>query len=92
MKLKYPPHYKSRPIKFPLEPLLIRLTEDVGVLPAGPGFTYELPAFEAHRLIARRKAVAVGRLGALPDVTLNEQECLEAGITEALNNENKEIQ
>jgi len=42
----------------PAPPMLIRLTEDVGRLPAG--FTYALSAFEAQRLIARRKAVALG--------------------------------
>lgn len=78
MNLKFPKHYQSTPIEFPLEPLLIRLIEDVAVLPAG--FIYELPAFEAHRLIARRKATAVGRLGTMPDVTLTEQECAEAGL------------
>jgi hypothetical protein len=80
LKLKFAPHYKSTPVEFPLEPLLIRLTEDVGPLPAG--FTYELPAFESRRLIARRKAVAVGRLGTIPDVKLTEDECREAGLGE----------
>jgi hypothetical protein len=39
-------------------PMHIRLTEDVGLLPAG--FVVLVPHEEAIRLIARRKATAVG--------------------------------
>lgn len=85
MRLKYPPHYKSRPIKFPLEPLLVKLDEPFGLLPSG--YIFELPRYEAMRLLRMRKAVAVGRLGTHADISLNEMEC-----REALNNENKEIQ
>lgn len=60
-------------IEIPItEPLLVRLTEDVGKLPAG--FTYEVPRFEAERLIARRKAIAVGRLGTIADVVISEDD------------------
>jgi hypothetical protein len=62
----------------PLEPILILLREPVGLLPAG--FTYEIPRFEAERLIHRRVATAVGKLGTIPDLTLSDQECVEAGI------------
>ena len=70
---------KQAPIE---ESLLIRLTEDVGKLPAG--FTYELPRFEAERLIMRRKATAVGTLGTMADLTLTQDECEDAGINEAI--------
>jgi len=57
----------------PAPPMLIRLLVDVGKLPAG--FTYALSAFEAQRLIARRKAVALGALRTqTPDLTLSEEE------------------
>jgi hypothetical protein len=62
----------------PLEPLLIRLTEDVSVLPKG--FIYSLPRFDAEILIMRRKAVAVGKLGMMADITLTEDELAEAGF------------
>ncbi|HTV81610.1 MAG TPA: hypothetical protein VME18_03080 [Acidobacteriaceae bacterium] len=41
----------------PAPPMHIRLTEDVGLLPAG--FVVLVPREEAVRLIARRKATAV---------------------------------
>lgn len=63
----------------PLEPLLIRLLEPIGLLPAG-SFVYELPRFESERLIMRRKATAVGNLGMMADITLTEDELAEAGI------------
>jgi hypothetical protein len=62
----------------PLEPLLIRLMEPVGNLPSG--FTYSLPRFESEILIMRRKAVAVGSQGVIPDIVLTESELQEAGI------------
>jgi hypothetical protein len=54
------------------------MLEPVGKLPAG--YVYELPAFEATKLIHRRVATAVGSLGTMPDVALTEQECSEAEI------------
>ena len=80
LKLRYPPRY-NRAVAINLEstePLLVRLIEEIGKLPAG--FTYELPRFEAERLIARRAAIAVGNLGVIPDISLSEQECAEAGL------------
>jgi hypothetical protein len=62
----------------PLEPLLIRLMEPVGNLPSG--FMYSLPRFESEILIMRRKAVAVGSQGVIPDIVLTESELQEAGI------------
>jgi hypothetical protein len=59
----------------PLEPLLIRLLEPIGNLPSG--FTYSLPRFESEILIMRRKAVAVGKLGTIPDLVLSEDELAE---------------
>jgi hypothetical protein len=56
----------------PAPPMLIRLTEDVGKLPAG--FVYELPAFEAKRLLTRRKATAVGMLRQTADLALTPEE------------------
>lgn len=53
--------------------LLIRLTEDVGKLPAG--YTYELPEYETLALIARRKATAVGRTRQAADLVLTPEEC-----------------
>lgn len=57
--------------------LLIRLTEDVGRLPAG--YHYELPEREALALIARRKGIAVGRTKQAPDLVLTPEDC-EAAI------------
>jgi hypothetical protein len=67
-----------QPSEFMTETICVRLLEDVGKLPAG--YTYSLPRFEAARLCHRRKAVAIGSFSALADITLTEQECLEAGI------------
>lgn len=55
-------------------PLLhIRLTENVGLLPAG--FVVLVPHDEAIRLIARRKATAVGRYREqTADIALTEEE------------------
>lgn len=61
-----------------IEPLVIRLTADVGKLPEG--FTYSLPRFQAERLLARRVAIVCGNLHTIPDVALTEEECQEAGI------------
>jgi hypothetical protein len=60
--------------------LLIRLTTDVGLLPKG--YAIELPRFESLRLIRRGLAcaVAVGTLSAAPDLTLTEDDCIEAGL------------
>lgn len=71
----YTPRIPSEPLT---QQLLIRLTESVGLLPAG--YVYELPAFEAHRLIARRKAIVVGSVGTIADLVLGELEVQEAGI------------
>jgi len=62
-----------KPSGFIEEPLLVRLLVDVGKLPAG--FVYDLPRYEAQRLIARRKAVAVGGYKQQSaDLTLSEEE------------------
>jgi len=58
--------------------LVVRPLEQVGNLP--PGLSYELPERIALGLIMRRKAQAIGSLGALADLTLTEEECREAGI------------
>jgi hypothetical protein len=60
------------------EPLLIRTIENCGLLPKG--FVFEIPRFEAERLIMRRKAIAVGTINTLPDLTLTEDDCIEAVI------------
>jgi hypothetical protein len=67
-----------QPSEFLTEPILVRLLEDVPPLPKG--LVYSLPAYEATRLIYRRVATAVGSLSVLPDITLSEQECAEAGL------------
>lgn len=72
MNLKFPKHYKATPIDFPLEPLLIKLEQSVGLLPGG--YIFEIPRYEALRLIRHRKATAVGKLGTIADATLTEQE------------------
>jgi hypothetical protein len=64
------------PSDAPLEPLLIRLLEPIGLLPAG-SFVYELPRFESEILIMRRKAVVQGKLGTIPDLVLSEDELAE---------------
>lgn len=81
MKLRFPPKIERavlEPSFYASHPLLIRLSEDVGKLPSG--FVYELPRFEAERLIARRKATAVGSVGVIADLVLTEDECVEAGL------------
>jgi len=83
MRLRFPKDSrkprKGINMERPTPTMLIRLTEDVGKLPSG--FVYELPAFEAQRLIARRMATAVGNFrGILPDLVLTEDECQEAGL------------
>jgi len=73
LKIKFAPHFEPRnPSEFLEEPLLVRLTEDMGLLPAN--FTYHLPRFEAERLIARRKATAVGTLDTAPDLVIDEDD------------------
>ncbi len=75
MKLKIPRNsHKRRHIGMSERPpaLLIRLTEDVGKLPAG--FTYELPEREALALIARRKATVVGDTKQSADLVLTAEE------------------
>jgi hypothetical protein len=76
-----PEHYdRTTPIELPIcEPLLVRLTDDIGILPAG-SLIYSLPRFEAEKLIMRRLATAVGTLGVMADLTLTEDEFAEAGI------------
>jgi len=83
--MSYVPRPRNKPDLTPRQPtelltesLLIRLTESVGKLPAG--FVYELPAFEGVRLVHRRLATVVGSVGVLPDLTLTEDECFEAGL------------
>jgi hypothetical protein len=60
------------------EPLLVRTTQDVGKLPAG--FIYNLPRLTAQLLIGKRLGIAIGSLGVMADLTLTEDECIEAGI------------
>jgi hypothetical protein len=52
--------------------LLIRLTEDVGRLPAG--FTYQIPEREALALIAERKATAVASTKQTADLVLTHED------------------
>jgi hypothetical protein len=81
MKLKFPPRMERavlEPSFYAEHPLLVRLTENVGKLPAG--FVYELPPRLAQTLIASRKAQAVGNFGIMADLSLTEDECVEAGI------------
>ena len=52
----------------PAPPIHIRLTEDCGSLPQG--FVFLVPREEAIRLIARRKATAVGSLKSTPDLVV----------------------
>jgi hypothetical protein len=75
-----PEHYdRTTPIELPLtEPLLVRLTADVGKLPTG--FVYSLPRSLAELLVLHRLATAVGTLGVIPDITLTEDEVAEVGI------------
>jgi hypothetical protein len=57
----------------PAPPITVRLTEDVGLLPAG--FVVLVARHEAFRLIARGKATAVGAYRQQSaDVVLNEEE------------------
>ncbi len=56
----------------PAPPIHIRLTENVGLLPAG--FVVLVARDEAYRLIARRKATAVGALRQTADLELTEVE------------------
>jgi hypothetical protein len=56
----------------PAPPIHIRLTEDVGLLPAG--FVVLVARDEAYRLIARRKATAVGALRQTADLHLSQAE------------------
>jgi hypothetical protein len=75
MKMKVPRGtYKRRKIGMSERPpaLLIRLTENVGLIPAH--FTVELPEREALALIARRKATAVGSTRQTADLTLTHEE------------------
>jgi hypothetical protein len=75
VRLKIPRNsHKRRRIGMSERPpaLLIRLTEDVGKLPAG--FHYELPEREALALIARRKATAVGDTRQSADLVLTQDE------------------
>ena len=76
MKLHFPEHFEPREPSERLEileqPLLVRLTADVGKLPAG--FVYQLCRDEATRLIMQRKATAVGSLAAVPDLVISEDD------------------
>jgi len=58
--------------------LLVRLTEDVGKLPAG--LVYRLPADVSNSLIMRRKAVPVGDMAVFPDLDVSEAELEDAGL------------
>lgn len=56
----------------PAPPIHIRLTENVGLLPAG--FVVLVARDEAYRLIARRKATALNYRNQTADLTLTEEE------------------
>lgn len=60
------------PTGFIEEPLVLRLLSDYGKLPSG--FCYSLPLHATWLILRRRIGVAVGTLGALPDLTLTEDE------------------
>jgi hypothetical protein len=59
--------------------LLVRLTEDVGKLPAG--LAYHLPSAVSHALIQRRLATPVGDLEIFADLELTDEELADAGIS-----------
>lgn len=61
-----------------LPQLLVKLTEDVGKLPAG--LVYRLPSNVAHALIRRRKATPIGDMGCFPDLDVSEAELEVAGL------------
>ena len=58
--------------------LLVRLTEDVGKLPAG--LVYRLPQDVTNSLILRRLAVPVAFMEAFPDLDVSEAELEAVGI------------
>ena len=77
MRLKFPRDSRTPRRRIgmskPAPPMHIRLTEDVGLLPAG--FVVLVAKDEAIRLIARRKAQPVGAYRAqTADITLTEEE------------------
>ena len=84
--MRYVPGPRNKPDSTPRqpselisEPLLVRLTTDVGPLPAE--FVYSLPTFQATRLVAARQAIVVGNIGGIAaDIVLDEPECHEAGL------------
>ena len=61
-----------------LPQLLVRLTEDVGKLPAG--LVYRLPTNVANALIRHRKAIPIGNMGCFPDLDVSEAELEVAGL------------
>jgi hypothetical protein len=73
MRLKFPERStETLNITFPLTPLLIRLNDDVGKLPAG--IVVSLPKQYAWSLIRSKLASVVGSFNAVPDLTLDESE------------------
>jgi hypothetical protein len=73
MRLKFPERStETLNITFPLTPLLIRLNDDVGKLPAG--IVVSLPKQYAWSMIRRKLACVVGSLQAVPDITIDESD------------------
>jgi hypothetical protein len=70
-------------IELPLtEPLLIRLTEDVGNVPAG--ITLELPCIEARALVRRGLGHIIGSLDAQAQIVMDEDDTEQSGLAGAL--------
>lgn len=82
MRLRFPKGSrtprKGINMDLPTPTTLIRLVEDVGLLPQG--FTYRMPELEAMALVRRRKAEIVGRFGTAADIELTAEELQEAGV------------
>ena len=66
------------PDELPPPAILVRLTEDVGKLPAG--LVYRLPTDVSNALIRRRKATPVGNWNTFPDLDVSEDELEIAGL------------
>jgi hypothetical protein len=62
----------------PPQQLLVRLTEDVGKLPAQ--LVYRLPPAIAEALVRHRKATPIANMGAFPDLDVSEAELEVAGL------------
>jgi hypothetical protein len=71
------------PITLPLDrPILIRLREPLGKLPAG--ILLQLPQMETLMIVRRGLCSVVGTLAATADLVLTRQELPDTGLFEAL--------